>query len=192
VRRLVVGVTGASGAAYAARLLGYLHAHREQLEVEPHLVFTKIGRVVWNEEVRTDPTDLDFPIYAPGDMTAPFASGSARFESMVVLPCSAGSLARIAHGMSTDLVGRAADVMLKERRKLVLVLRESPFSLPMLRNMVAATEAGAVVMPASPSFYSGPSDMDALLDTVIARVLDQLRIDNDLMERWTGLRRGGR
>lgn len=191
MRRIVVGITGASGAPYAARVLDFLRDHREEAGIEAHLVFTKMGRVVWGEEVGTDPRDYGFPIYAPGDMTAPFASGSARFDAMVVVPCSAGSLARIAHGISADLVGRAADVMLKERRKLVLVLRESPFSLPMLRNMVAVTEAGALVMPASPSFYSGPADLPAFVDTVTARVLDQLGIDNALMARWSGLRRGG-
>jgi len=189
-RKIVVGVTGASGAPYAARLLHFLRTHREEADVEPHLVFTKYGRVVWNEEIGTDPADLGFPIYAHGDMTAPFASGSSRFDAMVVVPCSAGSLARIAHGLSTDLVGRTADVMLKERRKLVLVVRESPYHLVMLRNMVAATEAGALVMPASPSFYSGPKDMWELVDTVVARVLDQLGVDNALMERWSGLRGG--
>jgi 4-hydroxy-3-polyprenylbenzoate decarboxylase len=184
--KLVVGITGASGAIYAARMVGFLREHGPGIET--HLVFTKMGRVVWNEEIGTDPADLGFPVWAHGDMTAPFASGSARFDAMVVMPCSAGSLARIAHGLSTDLVGRAADVMLKERRKLVLVVRESPYHLVMLRNMVAATEAGALVMPASPSFYSGPKDMGQLVDTVVARVLDHLGVDNALMERWTGLK----
>lgn len=186
MKRIVVGVTGASGAPYAARLMAFLHDHRDA--VETHVVFSKVARLVWREEVGTDPADLGLPVYGHGDMTAPFASGSARFDAMAVVPCSAGCLARIAHGVSTDLVGRAADVMLKERRKLVLVLRESPYSLVHLRNMTAVTEAGAVVMPASPSFYSHPSSLDALLDTVTARVLDQLGVDNDLMTRWTGLR----
>lgn len=184
MKRLVVGVSGASGAPYAARLLGLL---RERDDVDVHLVFTKMGRVVWNQEVGGDPADFGFPVYAPGDMTAPFASGSSLFDAMVVVPCSAGSLARIAQGVSHDLVGRAADVMLKERRPVLLVVRESPYSLIQLRNMVSVTEAGAMVMPASPSFYSGPKDMAELLDTVVARVLDRLGIDNDLMRRWTGL-----
>jgi 4-hydroxy-3-polyprenylbenzoate decarboxylase len=186
-RKIVVGVTGASGAPYARRLLDFLRDNAGQHGLEPHVVFTKFGRLVWSDEVGTDPREAyDFPLYNPGDMTAPFASGSAGFDAMVVVPCSAGSLARIAHGVSADLVGRAADVMLKEQRKLVLVLRESPYSLVQLRNMVAVAEAGALVMPASPSFYSAPQSIDALLDTVTARILDQLGVPNDLMRRWTG------
>jgi 4-hydroxy-3-polyprenylbenzoate decarboxylase len=110
---------------------------------------------------------------------------------MVVIPCSAGTLGRIAHGISMDLVGRAADVMLKERRPLLLVLRESPYSLIHIRNMLTVTEAGATVLPASPSFYSRPKDMDELVDTVVARVLDQLDVENTLRPRWTG-QLGGR
>ena len=105
---------------------------------------------------------------------------------MVVIPCSAGAIARVATGVSVDLLGRAADVMLKEGRKLVMVVRESPYSLVLLRNMTTVTEAGGVILPASPSFYSQPADRVALLDTVTARVLDQLDLDNDLMDRWTG------
>ena len=187
-RRIVIGVSGASGSPYAQRVLDFLHAHREALGLDVHVVFTKFGRLVWGDEVGTDPSEAypGFPIHNPVDMLAPFASGSAGFEAMVVVPCSAGTLARIASGVSTDLVGRAADVMLKERRKLVLVLRESPYSLVHLRNMVAVTEAGAMVMPASPSFYSAPQSREALLDTVTARILDQIGIDNQLMRRWSG------
>jgi 4-hydroxy-3-polyprenylbenzoate decarboxylase len=105
---------------------------------------------------------------------------------MVVLPCSVGQLGRIASGTSTDLIGRAADVMLKQRRPLLLVLRESPLSLIHCRNMVTVTEAGAIVQPASPSFYSKPSSIEALIDTVVCRSLDLLGIDNSLMPRWTG------
>lgn len=185
-RRIVVAITGASGAPYAARLLGFLR-DLPAGELDVHLVFTKFGRVVWGDEVGTDPAkEYPFPIYAPGDMLAPFSSGSAGFDAMVVVPCSVAAVARIATGVSSDLVSRAADVMLKERKKLVLVVRESPFNLVHLRNMVTVTEAGALVMPASPSFYSAPTSMEALLDTVVARLLDQLGIDNDRMRRWTG------
>ncbi|HMV68520.1 MAG TPA: UbiX family flavin prenyltransferase [Myxococcota bacterium] len=183
-RRLIVGVGGASGAIYADRLLSFLATQPELARVD--LVFTRTGRLVWADEVGKDPASFGFPIHAASDMTAPFASGSARYDAMVVAPCSAAGLARIAHGLSTDLVGRAADVTLKERRPLVLVLRESPYSLVHLRNMVAVTEAGATIIPASPSFYSRPASMEALVDTVVARVLDQLGIDNDLMRRWAG------
>jgi 4-hydroxy-3-polyprenylbenzoate decarboxylase len=185
-RKLVVGVSGASGAPYAQRLLTFLKDHREQLGLDVHLVFSKYGRVVWNDEVGSDPAEFGFPIYRPNDMTAPFASGSSGFEAMVVVPCSGGAVSRVATGVSVDLIGRAADVMLKERRKLVMVLRESPYSLVLLRNMVTVTEAGGIILPASPSYYSHPASRTALLDTVTARVLDQLGIDNALMRRWEG------
>ncbi len=185
-RKIVVAVTGASGAPYARRLLDFLAEHAVVLGIEPHVVFTRFGRLVWADEVGTDPKDYPFPFWQPTDMMAPFSSGSAGFDAMVVVPCSAGSLARIATGVSTDLVSRAGDVMLKERRKLVLVLRESPYSLVHLRNMTALVEAGATIMPAAPSFYSAPQSLDGLLDTVTARILDQLGVKNDLMRRWTG------
>ena len=186
-RRIVIGVTGASGAPYAARVLDFFRDEGASLGIEPHVVFTKFGRLVWDDEIGTDPAAVyPFPIAGPMDMLAPFASGSAGFDAMAVVPCSAGTLARIATGVSSDLVSRAADVMLKERRKLVLVLRESPYNLVHLRNMVTLTEAGAVVMPASPSFYSAPKSLDELLDTVTARILDQLGVPNDRMRRWTG------
>ncbi|MFT7520556.1 MAG: 4-hydroxy-3-polyprenylbenzoate decarboxylase [Kiritimatiellia bacterium] len=191
VRRLVVGVTGASGAVYAQRLLGYLRDVGPELGVEAHVVFSKVARLVYEEELGESPKDLGLPIWSPNDMTAPFASGSADYYGMVVVPCTGGSLARIAHGMSTDLVGRAADVMLKERRKLVLVLRESPYSMVHIRNMLAVTEAGAVVLPASPSFYSHPGTMTELVDTVTARILDQLGVPNELVRRWDGQLKGG-
>jgi 4-hydroxy-3-polyprenylbenzoate decarboxylase len=191
MRKIVIGVSGASGSPYAARVLSFLRDHAAEAGVEPHVVFTRTGRLCWQDEVGVDPESYGFPLYNPSDMTAPFASGSARFEAMAVVPCSAGQLARIAQGISTDLVGRAADVMLKERKKLVLVLRESPYSLIHLRNMTAVTEAGAMVMPASPSFYSGPQTFEQLLDTVTARILDQLGIDNALMRRWNGRLKGG-
>lgn len=184
--KLVVGISGASGAPYAQRLLTFCKDHAQELDLDVHVVFSKYGRVVWNDEIGTDPADFGFPIYHPNDMTAPFASGSSNFEAMVVVPCSGGAVSRVATGVSVDLLGRAADVMLKERRKLVMVLRESPYSLVLARNMVTVTEAGAVILPASPSFYSHPEDRTALLDTVTARILDQLGIDNDLMKRWTG------
>ncbi len=192
VRRLVVGVSGASGSVYAQRLLSFLAAFRDTLDVDVHVVFTRTANLVWRDEVGVDPKSFGFPIYAPTDMTAPFASGSARFDALVVIPCSVGQVARIASGVSADLVGRCADVMLKERKRVVLVVRETPFSLIHLRNMVAVTEAGATIFPASPSFYSHPDTIPALLDTVTARVLDQLGLDNSLMQRWDGTLLGGR
>jgi flavin prenyltransferase len=184
MRRFVVGVTGASGAPYAKRLLEFL---REAPGIEVDLVFTRTGRVVWNHEVGSDPAELGHRMWNHGDFTAPFASGSARYDGMLVVPCSAGSAARIAHGLSVDLVGRAADVMLKERRPLVLVVRETPFSVIHLRNLTQLAEAGAVVMPASPGFYHRPQSVQDLVDHVVARALDRLGVDNELFRRWSGL-----
>ena len=186
MKRLVVGISGASGAPYAARLLDFLAGPGREAGIETHVVFTATGRLCWADEVGTDPAAYGFPTWGPRDYSAPFASGSARFDAMVVIPCTAGQLGRIAHGVSADLVGRAADVMLKERRPLVLVLRESPYNLIMVRNMATVIEAGGVVMPASPSFYSQPADRNALLDTVVGRALDQLGVDHTLMTRWAG------
>lgn len=182
--KVVVGVTGASGAPYALRALEFL---REAPGVEVDVVFTKTGRLVWSHELGSDPNDLALTIWSPSDFTAPFASGSARYDGMLIIPCSAGTMARVAHGVSTDLVSRTADVMLKERRPLVLVLRETPLSLIHLRNAELIVQAGGVVMPASPSFYSKPRTMGQLVDTVVARALDRLGIDNELVRRWTGL-----
>ncbi len=184
--KLVVAISGASGAPYAKRLLDFLAAHAEELGVHVDLVFTETGRQVWEHEVGAAP-EYPWKTWSPRDFTAPFASGSAGYDAMIVIPCSAGALSRIAHGLSMDLVGRAADVMLKERRRLVLVLRETPLSLVHARAIVQATEAGAIVMPAAPSFYSRPASVEALVDTVVARALDKLGLPNDLMKRWTGL-----
>ena len=182
--KLVVAIGGASGSVYAKRLLDALvplATGPQALEVG--LVFTQSGNEVWAHEIGEIPA-YPFKRYGLRDFRAPFASGSAGWDAMVVIPCSTGGLARIAHGISDDLLGRAADVMLKERRKLVLVVRETPLSAIHLENMLAVTRAGAVVLPATPSFYSKPATIEALLDTVIARVLDQLGLPQTLMPRW--------
>lgn len=181
--KLVVAVGGASGSVYAKRLLDTLAPLATKGQLEVGLVFTNSGNEVWNHEIGAIP-DYPFKRYGLRDFRAPFASGSAGWEAMVVIPCSTGGLARIAHGISDDLVGRAADVMMKERRKLVLVVRETPLSNVHLENMLAVTRAGAVVLPAAPSFYSKPASIEALLDTVVGRVLDQLGLPNTLMPRW--------
>ena len=184
--KLVVAVSGASGAPYAKRLLDFLATEGRAHGVEVDLVFTETGKQVWKQEIGSEPS-YPFPVWKNRDFTAPFASGSAPYDAMVVVPCSAGALARIAHGVSLDLVGRAADVMLKERRRLLLCLRETPLSLVHARAIAQVIEAGAFVMPACPSFYSNPKDLGELVDTVVARLLDRLGIPNTLMRRWEGL-----
>jgi 4-hydroxy-3-polyprenylbenzoate decarboxylase len=182
-RKVVVAGGSASGAVYCKRLLEVLAGPAGQ-GLDVSLVFSRSAPQVWREELGTEPGGFPFPVFRNDDWHAPFASGSAGYQAMVVVPCSMGQVGRIAAGTSEDLVSRAADVMLKERRKLVLVVRESPLSLVHLRNLVAVTEAGAVVLPAAPSFYSKPTSVDALVDTVVARILDQLGVDNALVKRW--------
>jgi len=184
--KLVVAIGGASGAPYAKRLLDFLSVEGPAHDVSVEIVFTETGRLIWAQEIGAAPS-YPFTIWQNCDFSAPFASGSARYDGMVVVPCSAGSLSRIAHGVSMDLVGRAADVMLKERRRLVLCLRETPISLVHARAMARAIEAGALIVPASPSFYSNPKDIGELVDTVVARLLDRLGIPNELARRWDGI-----
>ena len=184
--KLVVAVGGASGSIYARRLLDALAGMPRTPSADPlevGLCFSRSGAEVWRHGIGEVPA-YPFRRYELDDFRAPFASGSAGWNAMVVIPCSTGGLARIAHGVSDDLIGRAADVMLKERRRLVLVVRETPLSLIHLENMLAVTRAGAVVLPAAPSFYSRPTTVEALLDTVVGRVFDQLGIANQLMPRW--------
>jgi 4-hydroxy-3-polyprenylbenzoate decarboxylase len=182
-RKLVVAVGGASGAPYAQRLLEKLATLPRDV-VETHLVFSKAAHQVWAEEVGTPPRELPFTQWDSRDFGAPFASGSAGFSAMVVIPCSMAGLGRIAHGVSEDLIGRAADVMLKERRQLLLVARDTPLSLIHLENMTAVTRAGAIVLPAMPSFYGRPQTIAELLDTVVGRVLDHLDLPLKLGPRW--------
>lgn len=178
--KLVVAIGGASGSIYAKRLLDVLAASGTR---DVALCFSRSGQEVWQHEIGAVPA-YPWKRWDLNDFRAPFASGSAGWQAMVVVPCSTGGLARIAHGISDDLIGRAADVMLKERRKLVLVVRETPLSIIHLENMLAVTRAGAVVLPASPSFYSHPASVDAMIDTVVGRVLDQLGVPHQLMPRW--------
>jgi 4-hydroxy-3-polyprenylbenzoate decarboxylase len=179
-------VGGASGSPYAKRLLDFLAREGPAAGVSVDLVFTTTARQIWAHEIGSPP-DYPFRAWKNQDLTAPFASGSAGYDAMAIVPCSAAGLARVAYGVSTDLMGRAADVMLKERKRLVLLLRETPISLIHARAIAQAVEAGAFVMPASPSFYSQPRTIDALVDTVVSRVLDRLGIPNELMRRWDGI-----
>jgi len=184
--KIVVGVGGASGAPYAKRLLDFLAREGPAAGVSVDLVFTSTGRQIWSHEIGSAP-DYPFRTWKNQDLTAPFASGSSQYDAMCIVPCSAAGLARVAYGVSTDLVGRAADVMLKERKRLVLLLRETPISLVHARAIAQVVEAGAFVMPASPSFYSKPRTVDELVDTVVARVLDRVGIPNEMMRRWDGI-----
>lgn len=171
--KVVVAITGASGSIYAKVLLQKLELLIDkQIEVVS-LVMSDNAKDVWKYELKnTQYENLTFTIYNKSDFFAPFASGSAKYDIMIICPCSMGTLGRIANGISNDLTTRAADVMLKERRKLILVTRDAPLSLIHINNMKTITEAGGIICPASPSFYSQPKDFDELAATVIDRVID--------------------
>ena len=184
-RRIVVGVSGASGSVYAQRLLCVLHNRaRDAGDVELGCVFSSNARVVWQLECGGAPEDLGIRAFAPNDYSAPFASGSAMWHAMAVVPCSMGVAGRLASGTSDSLLTRAADVMLKEHRPLILVPREAPLSLIHLRNLTELARAGAMILPASPSFYGRPHTVDELVDTVVARILDHLGVEHQLGYRW--------
>ena len=185
--RLVVAITGASGAPYARRLLDVLRTLREEgSSPEVAVVLSPTAPEVWALECGGDlRTEVEpFPVWGGRDYKAPFASGSAGWDSMVVVPCSMSTVARIAQGTSDSLLTRAADVMIKEKRNLVLVPRETPLSAIHLKNLLELAQLGVTVMPAMPSFYGQPTSVDALLDTVVARILDHLGLPNDLTRRW--------
>ena len=177
--KIVVGVTGASGSVYARVLLETLMHVSDQLQ-EVAVLFSDTAKGVWQYELgNTDYEKFPFTCYQKNDFYAPVASGSAGFDAMIICPCSMGTLGRIASGVSNDLMTRAADVMLKERRKLILVARETPLSLIHINNMKTVTEAGGIICPATPSFYSRPETMDQLVATVTNRALSLagLKID---------------
>ena len=183
MKKIVLGIGGASGAIYARILLERLSRLKDQIE-DCGLIVSENARINWSlEQPEIDIESYGFTIYDKRDFNAPFASGSAQYETMILCPCSMGMLGRIAHGMSDDLATRCADVMLKERRKLILVLRETPYSLIHIENMRRVTLAGAIVCPATPSFYSNPVTIDDLARTVVDRVLDLAGFKNDTY-RW--------
>lgn len=193
--RLVVGITGASGAIYARRLIDILsslgvHIHlvlsQHAMKVIPHelepLSF-KQEKSLESEVLRYFHGDL-VTLHGYQDFTAPIASGSYTTDGMVICPCTAGTMGRIANNVSTNLLDRAADVCLKERRKLIIVLREMPYSRVMIENMLKLTDAGALIVPASPTFYHKPVKIRDLVDSVVARILDHLGLESELEVRW--------
>ncbi len=186
-RRLVVGITGASGAVYGVRLLERARA----LGLETHLVVSAAGVVNAHHELGLDRAALDalaHRAYAPGDIGACVASGSFDTAAMVVAPCSMKTLAAVAHGLSDNLLTRAADVTLKERRPLLLMVRETPFNLAHLRNMTAVTEMGGIIFPPLPAFYHRPSTIAELVDDTVERALQLLGAAQASPRAWLGLR----
>ena len=171
-KKIVVAVTGASGSIYADLLLKKLQQLNNQLD-ELSLVMTENAREVWKIELNNDSyVNYKLQHFSQQDFNAPFASGSGQYDTMIIIPCSMGTLGRIASGISNDLISRAADVILKERRKLICVIRDTPYNLIHIRNMETITLAGGVICPATPSFYSKPTTIEEVAATVVDRVID--------------------
>ncbi|WP_461790939.1 UbiX family flavin prenyltransferase [Pedobacter sp.] len=182
-KKIVVAVTGASGSIYAKLLLDSLSLLPEQIE-KVGVVMSDNAKEVWSYELGDESyKNYNFDFYSKMDFNAPFASGSAKYDTMIIVPCSMGALGRIAHGISNDLISRAADVVLKERRKLIAVVRDTPFSLIHLQNMKTVTEAGGIICPANPSFYSRPTSIEAVAQTVVDRVIDLAGLEKESY-RW--------
>jgi len=182
--RLVVGITGASGAIYGKRLLEVLRNKK----IEAHLVVSKAAEKVIEHELEITKEDLEkiaTHAYDEDDLAAPIVSGSFKTDGMVIIPCSMKTLAGITHGYSDNLILRAADVTLKEKRKLVLVPRETPLNIIHLRNMLNLAKQNVVILPAMPAYYHKPKSVDSLADYVVGKVLDILEIEHNLFKRWT-------
>jgi 4-hydroxy-3-polyprenylbenzoate decarboxylase len=185
-QRLIVGITGASGAVYGVRLLRLL----QPTAIETHLVMSKSAKIALAQEMDlkvSDVTDLADVVHQAENIGATISSGSFRTLGMVIAPCSMRSLSEIATGVTSSLVTRAADVVLKERRRLVLMVREAPLHLGHLRSMTAATEIGAIIYPPVPAFYARPESLEQMVDHTLGRVLDLFDIKTDVVSRWPGL-----
>ncbi len=186
VRRLIVGISGASGVIYGIRLL---EALREIDGIETHVVISNGARTTMEYENSIEPESVERladHLHSPKNLAAPISSGSFRTDGMVVAPCSMKSLSMIAHSIDDNLLVRAADVTLKERRKLVVIPRETPLHLGHLRSMVAVTEMGGVILPPVPSFYHRPKTLDDIINQTVGKVLDQFEIPHRLFARWAG------
>jgi 4-hydroxy-3-polyprenylbenzoate decarboxylase len=187
-RRVIVAITGATGAVYGVRLLRQLAATPG---VETHLVISDAANLTLHQEVglqRREVEALAHVVHKNREIGASIASGSFHSDAMVIAPCSMKTLAAVAHGLSDNLIARAADVVLKERRRLVMMVRETPFNLAHLRNMTAVTEMGAIVFPPVPGFYQRPTSIDEMVDHTIARVLDLVGIEHTLAPQWPGMK----
>ena len=183
MHKIVVAVTGASGSIYARLLLDKLIALKDQWQ-SLAVVMTDNAKEVWKTELdNEDYTKYNLPFFSQRDFSAPFASGSGKYNTMIIIPCSMGTLGRIATGVSSDLITRAADVILKERRKLICVVRDTPYNLVHIRNMETVTLAGGIICPATPSFYSKPTTIEEVAATVVDRALDLAGLDISTF-RW--------
>ena len=183
MNKIVVAITGASGSIYAKQLLEKLFRLRSQWSALS-IVITDNAKLVWETELgENNYKNYDTQYFEKNDFMAPFASGSGNYNTMIIIPCSMGTVGRIASGISNDLITRAADVVLKEKRKLICVVRETPYNLIHLRNMETITQAGGIICPATPSFYSNPKTIDEVIATVVDRVIDLAGLNIDTY-RW--------
>jgi 4-hydroxy-3-polyprenylbenzoate decarboxylase len=183
MHKIVVAITGASGSIYSKLLLNKLQSVKNQWS-ELGIIISDNAKLVWQTELGNDEyNSYDAKYFSKNDFMAPFASGSGDYDIMIIIPCSMGTLGRIASGISGDLISRAADVILKERRKLICVVRETPYSLIHIRNMEAITMAGGIICPATPSFYSKPQTIDQVASTVVDRVIDLAGLKTETF-RW--------
>ncbi len=185
MRKIVVAITGASGSVYASLLLKKLLSVKDQWS-DLAVVMTENAKTVWQTELGNDEWK-NFPVkyFTTTDFSAPFASGSGQYDTMIIIPCSMGTLGRVAGGISNDLITRSADVVLKERRKLICVVRDTPYNLVHIRNMETVTLAGGIICPATPSFYSKPQTIEEVASTVVDRVIDLAGFSIDAF-RWGG------
>jgi 4-hydroxy-3-polyprenylbenzoate decarboxylase len=187
-QRIVIAITGATGAVYGVRLLQHL---QHIAGVETHLVISDAAVLTLHQETglqRREVESFAHVVHKVRDIGASIASGSFQSDGMIIAPCSMKTLASVAHGLSDNLIARAADVVLKERRRLVLMVRETPFNLAHLRNMTAVTEMGGIIFPPLPSFYHNPQSIEQMVDHTVARVIDLFGIEHTLAPRWAGLR----
>jgi 4-hydroxy-3-polyprenylbenzoate decarboxylase len=187
-QRIVIAITGATGAVYGVRLL----QHLQHLDgIETHLIVSEAAVLTLHQETglqRREVESLAHVVHKVRDVGASIASGSFQSDGMIIAPCSMKTLASVAHGLSDNLIARAADVVLKERRRLVLMVRETPFNLAHLRNMTAVTEMGGIIFPPLPSFYHNPQSIEEMVDHTVARVIDLFGIEHALAPRWAGLK----
>jgi 4-hydroxy-3-polyprenylbenzoate decarboxylase len=183
MKKIAIAITGASGSIYARLLLQKLAEIKDQIE-ELSIVITNNAKFVWETEIGDTQYDqFSARYFSTKDFTAPFASGSAKYDALIIIPCSMGTLGRIANGISNDLITRAADVLLKERKKLVCVIRDTPYNLIHIKNMETVTLAGGIICPATPSFYSKPQTLEEAALTVVDRVIDLIGLSNSSF-RW--------
>jgi 4-hydroxy-3-polyprenylbenzoate decarboxylase len=183
MKKIAVAITGASGSMYAKLMLQKISALKDQIS-ELSIVMTDNAKLVWKTELEDEAYDVfEARYFTTKDFSAPFASGSSKYDALIIIPCSMGTLGRIASGISNDLISRAADVMLKERKKLLCVIRDTPYNLIHIKNMETVTLAGGIICPASPSFYSKPDSIEKAVATVVDRVIDLVGLNADSF-RW--------